>query len=160
MRAANCSAPPCVAPPADARLAAHLAFMAAANSARRSGEMFSFLFALRAGVGFGTTAARFTGVFRAATLALVFSGLEAFVGFRFFLMTADVALAPSFMVSLASFFASLVRRAFSRSIFFARFLRFFIGNRGIPATRDNERRMELRVNDEFPRMSRMFDCTL
>ena len=101
-------------------LAAHLAFIAAASCARRSGERFNFLFAFLTGrrffalvVGVEDLAAGRAAVARVADFLAafnVFADSDAF----------------SFSFSLASFFGPSCRRFSSRRIFFLKFFSFII----------------------------------
>ncbi len=121
--------PCCVFAAAAALLAAHLAFIAAANCARRSGVRLSFLFFFPATRGSLTVDPGFTSP---AERRFFWIGTVAFELLRAFSADAvDVALvlaavavdaASSFPFSLASFFAPFCRRASSRRILFLRFL--------------------------------------
>jgi hypothetical protein len=117
----------CVFEPVAALFAAHLAFIAAANCARRSGVRLSFLFALLAAPDPFPVAAGFTPAF---FLSLDAEALPAFLAraadLLFGLATARVSAAPSFCFSLASFCSPFFKRASSRRIFFVRLLTFFI----------------------------------
>ncbi len=101
-------------------LAAHLAFIAAASCARRSGERFNFLFAFLTGrrffalvVGVEDLAAGRAAAARVADFLAafnVFADSDAF----------------SFSFSLASFFGPSCRRFSSRWIFFLKFFSFMM----------------------------------
>jgi hypothetical protein len=118
--------------PAAALLAAHLALIAAASWARRSGVRLSFLFAPLAAPDRFAVAAGFTPAFDgrrslflstdAEALPALLAPADLLVG----LAAVRVSAAPSFCFSLASLFSPLCRRASSRRIFFLRFLIFFI----------------------------------
>jgi len=100
-----------------ARLAAHLAFIAAASCARRSGERLSFFFSF-------LTAAGFFGSARLEDLAAARAARAAdfLAAFSFFAVSA----ACSLCFSLASFFGPSWRRFWSRRIFFFKFFVFII----------------------------------
>ena len=102
---------------AAALLAAHLAFIAAASCARRSGVRLSFLLTFLAALGAPAEAVAVLRAFPAEPRDL-------------FLVLAAPAVpaAPRFRFSLASFFASFRMRASSRRIFLVRFLSFISGN--------------------------------
>lgn len=127
--------PRCVFAAAAALLAAHLAFIAAANCARRSGVRLSFLFFFPATRGSLTVDPGFTSPTERRFFCI---GTVAFELLRAFSTdAADVALvlpavavdaASSFAFSLASFFAPFCRRASSRRILFLRFLTLAIWN--------------------------------
>lgn len=112
-----------------ALLAAHLAFIAAANCARRSGVRLSFLFFCLARRRSLAAVACFTSP---AERDFFWVGAEAFEALRAFsadtavaaLVLAAVAVAAvsSFRFSLASFFAPFCKRASRRRILFLRFL--------------------------------------
>jgi len=140
---------------APALFAAHLAFIAAANCARRSGVRLSFLFSFAGTCGLLTAPAGFVAAFIAercgvfCTLSEVFATPPAFLAGAadpaLVLATRAVDAASSFRFSLASFFAPFCRRASSRRIFFLRLLNLAISNEesGIGA------------NHEVLRMSRL-----
>src|SRR6266542_3647536 len=116
------------APASATLLAAHLAFIAAASCARRSGERLSFRFAFLtrldffAPVGcaedFFSTDGEGLGARRAAA-ARAADFLAAFIAFA-------ASAACSFCLSLANFFGPSCRRFSSRRIFFFTFLSFII----------------------------------
>ena len=122
--------PCCVFAAAAALLAAHLAFIAAANCARRSGVRLSFLFFFPATRGSLTVDPGFTSPaerrFFFWITAAAFELLRAFsadaVDVALVLPAVAVDAASSFPFSLASFFAPFCRRASSRRILFLRFL--------------------------------------
>ena len=122
--------PCCVFAAAAALLAAHLAFIVAANCARRSGVRLSFLFFFLATRDSLTADPGFTSPFNAERCFFFWIGAEAFEVLRAFsagvadlaLVLAAVDAASSFPFSLASFFVPFCRRASSRRILFLRFL--------------------------------------
>jgi len=145
-----------------ALLASHLAFIAAASCARRSGERFNFFFVLGAALCFAATGA-FVPAVRVEAVRDLFAGaflagVAAFAGgacLRLPVVLPALTMAPSFIVSLASFLVSFDNRDFSRSIFLLRPFCFFISGR-VTARRIATGGSISRVNDESPPMSRMF----
>src|SRR5205814_6507117 len=119
--------PCCVFAAAAALLAAHLAFIAAANCARRSGVRLSFLFFFPAPRCSLTVDPGFTSP---PERRFFWIGAEAFEVLRAFsagvadlaLVLAAVDAASSLPFSLTSLFAPFCRRASSRRILFLRFL--------------------------------------
>src|SRR6202040_2820886 len=115
----------------------HLAFIAAASCARRSGVRFSFLFTFLAALGAPAEAVALLRAFPAELRDLLLA------------LAAPVVLAAAcFRFSLASFFASFFRRASSRRIFLVRFLSF-IWDSGRANHSKYEWRIGFRVNDEI-----------
>ena len=98
-----------------ALLAAHLAFIAAASWARRSGERLSFFLVFLGLLGFFAAVDRedLVAVARAADFLLAFIAFAASV-------------ACNFCFSFASFFGPSRNRFSNRSIFFRRLLIFII----------------------------------
>jgi len=110
-----------------ALLAAHLAFMAAASCARRSGEILSLRFAFLAVPGFFALAVGAGDFFLTddglvAGRAAVARAADFLAAFIFFAASA----ACSFCLSLVSFFGPSCRRFSSRWIFFFKFFSFMM----------------------------------
>src|SRR5260370_21168388 len=127
--------PCCVFAAAAALLAAHLAFIAAASCARRSGVRLSFLFTFFAPLGLSTAAGcvRAIGAKRRSSLWIRSEALTVLpalparaADFFFFFAAPVVAAASSFCFSLASFVGPSRRRFSSRRIFFFKFFSFMM----------------------------------
>ena len=126
---------------------------------------FNFLFALGAPVRLGAAAAGCTAAFRGAAGFLFDAAEAARAGlffaaprrrFRAVAAIPDATDAPSFTVSLASFFASLASRSFKRWIRLLRDLRVFIRGEEFSGRHHGSRNgSERRVDDEFLAMSRI-----
>ena len=157
----------CVFAAAAALLAAHLAFMAAASCARRSGVRLSFLFTFLAVIGLLAATARIRGsgvkrrfFFSArpevSTLLRALSARTA--DFLFFLAAPAVAAASSFCFSFASFFAPFCRRASSRRIFLLRFLGFIWGSILLPPVAGATRALDMELITKFPNVTSYYSA--
>ena len=138
---------------AAALLAAHLALIAAANCARRSGVRLSFFFTFLGALDALTAAAGFTRSFVGADRRLAAFPPGA-ADFFFALDAAAVSAAASFSFSRVSFFAPFCRRVSSRRIFFLRLLNLAISNEGSVVSIKGNDQLKLRGNHQNLRMSR------
>jgi hypothetical protein len=129
--------------PSAARFAAHLAFIAAASCARRSGERFNFLFAFFALLGFFVSAVCPGDFFPVSAVARAADFLAAFKAFA----DSDSC---NLRLSLASFCVSSRRRFSSCWILFFNFFGFMFCS---PRAK-RELTIGFRVNDKISPMSR------